>query len=74
VLALDLRRKEANTACHLFDTADFSDKGALEGVYVGIELRSPDAGSEGDGVKRVKGERTSLNSTLPSSPSSDTVS
>lgn len=50
MLALDLRGKEANTACHLFYATDFPDEGALEGVYVGIELRSQDGESEREKV------------------------
>jgi hypothetical protein len=38
-LAFNLRREEAHTACHLFYATDLADEGALEGVYIGVELR-----------------------------------
>jgi hypothetical protein len=38
-LALNLRSKEAHAASHLFYATDLADEGALEGVYIGVELR-----------------------------------
>jgi hypothetical protein len=43
-LALNLRSEEAHAAGHLFYATDLADKGALEGVYIGVELRSRGTG------------------------------
>ena len=42
--AVDLRGKKADAAGHLLDTADLADKGPLEGVYIGVELKTKGSG------------------------------